>query len=164
MPLKQLLRIPMAFFRGRSPKNPSPDHISGETRQHICEAFDSLLANSARCDNLNRAQFAIRLNEIQCGPTAQYVVQYLCDKGLHDFKLHSLRGHYVILHSSTDLIFDIETYEGIPLNQAHLLSISIREQQAQTLFGQSGADNQLWQERWVNQRKSALIAAQSQPR
>lgn len=93
------------------------------------------------------ATFAIKLNELHCGPTAQRVAAHLQSTGIENIKFHSLLGHYVVKDEETGLLHDLEAYAGVaspanlPLAQRTVVGETVSESTVQA---------------WLQQRTLAL--------
>jgi len=115
-PIGYLGRFVELIFRGHEHKKPAVYFMA---RQEVINiAFDLALDDAAATRNvaidtdLKKGLLAVQINDVACGPTANLVVAILHARGYEEFKLHSLRGHYVVLDTITGAFFDIETYTG----------------------------------------------------
>ena len=131
-----------------------------EARRAICLSLEFAIADIAFSTDRSlatkedRARLAVTATHAYCGIAAQFIMGRLRDDhDRKDFVQRSLYGHYVVLHTPSDTMFDLETYSGVPSASLHALPFWQRSQAG----GDMTAD--VWVERWLKQRKEALTAA-----
>lgn len=87
-------------------------------------AFDQALVHctkSAPGVELNPSMevglLAVKANTFQCGPMARAAEKWLAQQSVRGFRFHSLKGHYVLLDTTTGLLHDIEVPFGVKSKQ-----------------------------------------------
>ena len=126
-------------------------------RRALCASLEAGLCDIAISSgrviatDRDRGHLAVLVTTTSCGVVAQCVLGRLRDDhGRTDFVMHSLRGHYVILHEPSGLMFDLETYQGVPADKPYRLPLWLR-----TVLHDNGC-GPAWADRWVRQRNRAL--------
>ena len=126
-------------------------------RRALCASLEAGLCDIAISSgrviatDRDRGHLAVLATTTSCGVVAQCVLGRLRDDcGRTDFVMHSLRGHYVILHEPSGLMFDLETYQGVPVDKPYRLPLWLR-----TVLHDHGR-GPAWADRWVRQRNLAL--------
>lgn len=77
------------------------DRVVKHLQEHSFIPFDS------------RGDLVVWVTTFNCGHVAQSMLTELRNEGLEGFRLHSLRGHYVVRHDSSGRLYDLETYQGV---------------------------------------------------